>query len=136
MSANTVGKQKTFWIWLLIIVAVIAGLLAFLDAARYMGWLPIAALGDLKFFLPSASWLGAGLAVITGLIWFWVARMLNNLDPRGWLFVAVIAVLNLVLLVLALIGQSTFQSISLALIVNLVALIIAILPSTKAAFGQ
>lgn len=136
MSTSSSGKQRTFWIWLLIAISVIAGLLGFLDAARYMGWLPIAALGDLKFFLPSASWLGAFFAGVVGLIWFWVARMLYNLDPRGWLFVVVIAVVNLVLLGLAILGQSTFQSVMLALIVNAVALIIGILPSTKAAFGQ
>lgn len=136
MATSSAGKKRTFWIWLLIAICVIAGLLAFLDAARYMGWLPIVALGDLKFFLPSARWLGAFFAAVVGLIWFWAARMLYALDPRGWLFVAVIAVVNLVLLVMALIGRSTFQSISLALIVNAVALIIAMLPSTKAAFGQ
>lgn len=136
MSTSSKSKNRTIWIWLLIIIAIVAGLLAFVDAARYMGWLPIVALGDLKFFLPSASWLGAFFAGVVGLIWFWVAKMLYDLDPRGWLFVAVIAVVNLVLLVLSLIGQSTFQSISLALIANVVALIIAMLPSTKAAFGQ
>lgn len=136
MSTSSKSKNRTIWIWLLIIVAVVAGLLAFLDAARYMGWLPIAALGDLKFFLPSASWLGAIFAAIAGLIWFWVAKMLYDLDPRGWLFVVIIAILNLVLLGLALIGQSTFQSILPAVLVNAIGLIIAILPSTKAAFGQ
>lgn len=136
MSNQSARPQKTIWIWLLIIVAVVAGLLALLDAARYMGWLPIVALGDMKFALPSANWLGAMLAGINALIWFWVASMLNKLDPRGWLFVAVIAVLNIVLLLLAIIGQTTFQAISLALLVNVIALVIAMLPSTKAAFGQ
>jgi hypothetical protein len=136
MSTSSKGRERTIWIWVLIVVAVVAGLLAFLDAARYMGWLPIAALGDLKFFLPSASWLGAIMSGIVGLIWFWVAKMLYDLDPRGWLFVVVMAVLNLVLLALALFGQSTFQSILPALLVNAIGLIISILPSTKAAFGQ
>jgi hypothetical protein len=73
--------------------------------------------------------------VILAAIWFWVAVKLYNLDPRGWLFVVVIAVVNLIFLLLALIGQTTFQSIMFEVILNAVALLIGLLPSTKAAFG-
>jgi hypothetical protein len=136
MSNTVTGRSRTIWVWILIVVAVLAGIHNLLDAARYMGWLPIAALGNLNFFLPSANWLGALLAVGLALIWFWVARMLYNLDPRGWLFVVVIAVVNLIFLGLALIGQTSFQAVSLAVVLNVIALIIGLLPSTKAAFGQ
>lgn len=134
--ASSTNRSRTIWIWLLIIVAFVIGVFNLLDAARLMGWLPIAALGDLKFFMPNASWLGAIMYVILALIWFWVARNLYNLDPRGWLFVAAIAVINLIFLFMALFGQSTFQSIMVEVFLNAIALIIAMLPSTKAAFGQ
>ena len=38
-------KEKTWAVYILFILAIIAGLLAFVDAARYMGWLPVATLG-------------------------------------------------------------------------------------------
>ena len=38
-------KQRTWAIYVLFILAIIAGIMALLDAARYMGWLPIASLG-------------------------------------------------------------------------------------------
>jgi hypothetical protein len=130
-------KQRTWAVYILFILAIIAGILALLDAARYMGWLPISittALGELKFTLPSAQWLGAILSAIVGVIWFVVAKWIWDLNESGRLFILVIAVVNLIILVLAILGQSTIQSVMLALIVNILALVLALLPSTEAAF--
>jgi len=134
-----VRRERTCLITLLAILAVIAGINAFLDAARYMGWLPFLVntpLGEIKFAVPQAQWLGAILAAIVGVIWFAVARQLWNLDPRGWLFIVVIAIFNLILLFLAVLGQTTFASVLPGILLSGAALIIALLPNTKAAFGM
>ncbi|MCW5848337.1 MAG: hypothetical protein KIS95_13980 [Anaerolineae bacterium] len=136
MSNTVTGRSRTIWIWVLIIVAVLIALSDLLDAARYMGWLPIAALGDLDFALPSASWLGSLMSLLLAGIWFWVARKLYDLDPQGWLFVVSIAVINLIFLLMALLGNSTFSAILPGVVLNVIALVIGMLPSTKAAFGQ
>jgi len=101
---------------------------------RHLGILPVAEVLSLKFY--DMSWLGAILSAIVAVIWFTVARQLWNLDPQGWLFVVVIAILNLALLLAAVLGRTTFQAVSLTVVVNAAALILALLPSTKAAFGQ
>ncbi len=129
-------RERNWAVWVLAALAFVAGLLALVDAARYMGWLPIAALGDLKFVVPSVNWLGAFLSVIVGFIWFGVAKQLYDLNPQGWLFVVVIAAFNLILLGLALLGRSTWSAVSLGLLVSAAALVLALLPGTKAAFGQ
>ncbi len=136
MSTTKPARERTFWVWILVAIAVFAGINALLDAARYMGWLPIATLGDLTFALPSASWLGAILSGVVGLIWFWVAMQLYNLNPQGWLFVVVMAVLTLIMAFLGWIGSGTFQSVLPALLLGGLGLIIGLLPSTKAAFGM
>ena len=127
-------KERTWAVYILFILAIIAGILAFVDAARYMGWLPIATLGELSFALPSAYWLGALLSALVGVIWFVVAKWIWDLNESGRLFVLVIAVVNLIILVLAILGASTFQSVALGVIVNVVALVLALLPSTEEAF--
>ena len=127
-------KERTWAIYILFILAIIAGLLAFVDAARYMGWLPIATLGELKFTLPSAQWLGALLEAMVGVIWFVVAKWIWDLNESGRLFVLVIAVVNLIILLLAILGQTTFSAVALGVIVNVLALILALLPSTEEAF--
>jgi len=60
--------------------------------------------------------------------WIW------NLNPSGWLFVVVISVINLIFLFLAILGQTTFSAVLLQIVVNAAALILALIPSTKAAF--
>ena len=67
-------------------------------------------------------------------IYLWVFRMLWNLDPQGWLFVVVVAVLNLIIAFVSIIGQSTWQSMMPALLINGLVLLYSLLPGTKAAF--
>lgn len=136
MPRSSMPRARNWAVWVLVFLAIVAGILAFLDAARYMGWLPIAALGNIQFFVSSAGWLAAIFSAIAGVIWFMVASWLYNLNPQGWVFVIIIAILNLVLLGLAILGSTAFASVSLAVIVNAAALLLALLPGTQAAFGQ
>jgi predicted flap endonuclease-1-like 5' DNA nuclease len=134
MSYQPAKRERTFAVVILAGLAVIAGLLSFLDAARYMGWLPIATFGDMNFVLPNASWFAAIMAGIVGIIFLVVASWLWNLNPSGWLFVVVITIFNLIFLFLALLGQTSFGDVMWQIIVNAVALILALIPSTKQAF--
>ena len=119
---------------LLAILAAIAGILAVVDVLRFLGLLPIVALGPVDFF--GVSILGAIMAGIVAAIWFWAAAKLWNLDPQGWLFVVVIAAVYLIFDLVAILGGSSFQSVLPSILVSGLALILGILPSTKEAFGQ
>lgn len=132
---SAAAARRTLPIIILAILAVVAGISAVVDTLRLMGWLPAfeTAVGDLEFY--RINWFAAILTGVVALIWFATAGQLWRLDPRGWLFVAVIATINLVFLVLAWFSSS-FQAVMLGLAVNVVALILAMLPSTQAAFGM
>jgi hypothetical protein len=134
-----VQRHRTWVVVLLAILAVLAGIMALVDAARYMGWAPVAVttmLGEYKFVMPQANWFGALMEVIVALIWFMVAGWLWKLNPSGWLFMVVIAVINLIFLLFAIFGQTTMQAIALPALLNILVLILAFIPGTKAAFGQ
>jgi hypothetical protein len=133
MSAKAPAR-RTLLITILAILAVVAGVLAVIDTLRFLGLLPFYTLGELKFF--NTSFFGAILSGLVALIWFSTAAQIWRLDPRGWLFIVTIATLNLIFLVMALIGRSTWEAVALGIVVNAVALIIGLLPSTKAAFGM
>lgn len=133
MSAKAPAR-RTLLITVLAILAVVAGVLAVIDTLRFLGLLPFYTLGELKFF--NTSFFGAILSGLVALIWFSTAAQIWRLDPRGWLFIVTIATLNLIFLVMALIGRSTWEAVALGIVVNAVALIIGLLPSTKAAFGM
>ena len=76
------------------------------------------------------------MAGLVAVIWFWAAKMLWTLNPQGWLFVVVMAVINLIFVAAAIIGNSSFQAMLPAIVVNALALILGLLPGTKAAFAQ
>ena len=125
--------KRTAGITILAIVAVAAGLVAVVDTIRYLEWLfsPLSFLGS--------PFLGAALSGLVALIWFSVAAQIWRVDPRGWLFMVAIATIYLIFDVIALIAADSFEvALELlmpSLVINLLALILGLLPSTKREFG-
>ncbi|SBU01549.1 membrane protein of unknown function [Candidatus Promineifilum breve] len=136
MAATKTARSRTIWIWLLIIAAVLIAISDLLDAARFMGWLDTPMFDELEFVSPGVFWLGAFMSLLLAAIWFFTAVRLYNFDPRGWLFVVAIATINLIFLAMALFSGNTFSDIMWGVILNVAALVLGLLPSTKAAFGQ
>jgi hypothetical protein len=68
-------------------------------------------------------------------IWVWLVRMLWNVDPQAWLFLAVITVFNLILDFVAMIGSAAWTDVSISFLLNVIILIYVMLPGTKRAFG-
>ncbi len=134
MNEATAVPKRTIWIDILTLVAVLAGVAAVIDTFRFLGWLPIADLWGLEFY--DRSWLGAMMSGLVAFIWFMTASQLWNLDPRGWIFVVVIAILNLILLGLSAIGGSTWQSVMPGVVLSSVVILLGLLTSTREAFGQ
>jgi hypothetical protein len=122
--------KRTAAVYILAVIAVIAGVVALFDVLRY-----------LEFMFSPLRFLGGGLfgAILSGLvaiIWFWAAARIWNLDPRGWLFMVSIAAIYLIFDVVALIAGTPIDLMMGSIIINLLALIIGLLPSTKEVFGQ
>jgi hypothetical protein len=126
--------NRPFSVTLLAILAGLAGISGVLDVLRLLHILPMAQLGELNFY--GFSLFGAIFAAIVAAIWFWAMIRIWNLDPQGWMFVVVIAIVYLIFDVVALIAGTPWQSVSLSVILSALALLLGLLPSTKAAFGQ
>jgi hypothetical protein len=78
---------------------------------------------------------GVTVLAILAAIYIWLVRMLWNLDPRGWLFVAALSTLNIIFAFISIVGLSSWQAMLPTLIINGLALIYCLLPDTKEAFG-
>jgi hypothetical protein len=130
------GRHRTFAVTVLAIIAVLAGLWNVVDTLRYLGLIPIVEVMGFGLKLWNINWLGAILSGIVALIWFSVAGQLWKLDERGWLFVVLIAAFDLFFLLLSMFGGTTFQAIAPLVLLCAVALLLAMLPSTKEAFGR
>lgn len=134
MSDAAAGPQRTIWIDILTLLAVLAGVAAVLDTLRFLGILPIPNAWGLQLY--DRSWLGALLSGLVAAIWFSTAWQLWNLDPRGWIFVVVVAIVNLVLLGISWLGGSTWQAIMPGVVLASVVILLGLLTSTREAFGQ
>ena len=126
-------KKRPFGVTLLALLAGLAFLAALIHTLQMLHLFPISGpFGETHFF--TFDLLGAFLWGVMAAIYLWVFRMLWNLDPQGWLFVVVIATLNLILAVMSIFGDSTWQSMLPSLVVNGLVLIYGLMPGTKSAF--
>ncbi len=116
------------------ILAILAGILFVLNAIitlRFLGFLPFIGPLDTRIF-------NLWYALLYGLlayIWFWVARMLWQVDPQGWMFVAFLSVMNLSFDFIILITGGSWYDVNASVILNALVLIYVMLPGTKEAFG-
>ena len=125
------ARNRPFVVTILAILAGLAAIQALIYTLQMLHLLPIW-IGNVRFF--TFDFWGALLWGIMTLIWIWVFTMLWNVNPQGWLFMVFLSGLNLVLAVLSIIGNSSWQAMSTAIIINGLVLIYCMLPNTKKAF--
>ncbi len=102
------AKSRPIGITILAILALLGALVAAYYAFQLFTVSTVGLFGgSVRFF--AFGVLGAALWAIMFLIYLWVFRMLWNLDPQGWTFLAIISTLNLILALLSLFGESSLQ---------------------------
>ena len=125
------SSSRPFGVAVLAALALLGALAAAINALQFLHLLPIT-VGSLAFF--GFDLLGAVLSIALALIYLWVAKMLWELDPQGWLFVVFMASINLIFDVVAVIGLSSVQALSGSILVNVLMLVYCFWPATRAAF--
>jgi hypothetical protein len=133
MFPMTMTRSRPIGVTLLAILAGVAAVVAAIHTLQFLHLFP--------FFLGSVAFFGFDLlaAVLWGVltaIWVWVAKMLWELDPQGWMFLVILAFLNLMLDFLALFGPSSWEALLPGIVVNAVILAYCLWPRTREAFGQ
>ncbi len=126
-------KHRPFGITLLAIFVGIAAVVAVFHTLQFLHLMPFF-LGPISFF--AFDLLGALLWGLNSLILIWVTSSLWNLRQEGRLFILVIAILNLILAIMSVLGQSTLQAMLPAILINLIILIYCLLPNVDAAFKE
>ncbi len=119
------------------ILAVFAGILCVINAIitlRFLGFLPFIGPVDIVDIRVFSIW----YALLYGLlayIWFWVTKMLWEVDPQAWTFLLFITVMNLSFDFIILITGGSWYDINISVILNALILLYIMLPGTKEAFG-
>ena len=129
--------NRPFGVTLLAILAGIAAVLAGVRTLQYLGLIPFTVdflIGDFSFRTFNI-WAALMWGLLTW-IWVWLVRMLWNVQPEAWLFLAVITVFNLILDFIVLVGGGTFEDIAASFLLNALILIYVMLPGTKRAFDM
>ena len=126
-------KQRPWGVIVLTVLAVIAGLWDVWHVLLSLRILTVN-FGPFNFF--GQGLFGALTWGILALIWFTVARWLWRLEPSGWLFVVLTCILNLIMNFVSWIGGAPVTLLGLNTLLPLIALLIAALPSTRAAYGR
>ena len=121
--------KRTAAIYILTILAFVAGFAAIIDVFRYLGW----ALSELSFL--GSPILGGILSALVAAIWFWAGFRIWNLDPQGWLFLVSIAAIYLIFDVISWIAGTPIELLLPSILLSGLALILGILPSTREEFG-
>jgi hypothetical protein len=129
------SKRRPIGVMLLAVLAALAGIAATIHTLQMLHLWPIKTTyfgREVNFF--DFNLIGAALWGMLAAIYFWLVWSLWKVDARAWLFLVVLASLNLILAVLSIIGQSTWQAMLPTLIVNGLILFYCLLPGTKEAF--
>lgn len=120
------------------VLAILSAIAAFFAAVHVLQALTILPLFSLGVRLPQANWWSALMWLLMVWVWSWLFRMLWNVEPQAWMFLAIISVFNLILDTMSILFGgygTTFSDYSLSFLVNGAILLYVMLPSTKAAFG-
>ena len=130
-------NNRPFGVTVLAILATLAAILAGVRTLQYLGIIPF----TIDFFIGEFSFRTFNLwaAFMWGLltwIYIWLVRMLWNVQPEAWLFLAVITVFNLILDFIVLVGGGTVEDIGAAFLLNALILLYIMLPGTKKAFDM
>jgi len=128
---STAKPHRPIGITILAVLALLAALAALLHTLQMLHILPMF-LGPVKFF--SFDLIGAIIWGVMTALYAWLFRALWTMDLRGWLFVIVLAGLNLIMDGISILGASTLAAMLPSLIINALILIYALSPGVKEAF--
>ncbi len=126
------SNHRPFGVTLLALLAGAAALVNIWHTLQMLHLLPVS-VGEHRFF--TFDFVGAILFGLLAAIYIWVFLKLWNVSPEGWLFVTILSLLNLILAFVSIIGESTFEAMLPALLVNGLIILYALLPGTRQAFG-
>jgi hypothetical protein len=125
-------KNRPFGVTLLAILAGLAAVVAIFHTLQMLHLLPLS-LGPLRFF--TFNLLGAILWGIMALIYIWLVRMLWSVNPQAWMFLVILAIINLILDFVSWLGGSPWAAMLPSVLINAVILIYCLLPGVRKEFG-
>ena len=94
-------------------------------------------LTTLKNDLKGHALLYSGLLMYGLLVWvyIWLTMALQRVEPGAWMFLVIVTMFYLILDFFSLFGATTWEDVSVSVIVNAIILLYCMLPGVRTAFG-
>jgi hypothetical protein len=124
--------HRPIGITIIAILAAVATIFSAIHTLQYLHLLPFF-MGPMAFF-GFDIW-GALLWGLSTLIYAWVVVQLWNVNPQGWMFLVILSILNIILDVISIIGQTSVSAVAPSIVINAIVLIYVMTPGVKRAFG-
>ena len=125
-------KKRPIGVTILAVLAALAAIWAGFRVLQFLGIFPFW-FGPVPF--RSFSLFAALMWGLMVWVYAWLTKMLLDIDPQAWMFLAVISVFNLILEFITLVGGAEWGDVVVSFVINGLILIYVMLPGTKQAFG-
>ena len=128
------ARERPVGVTILAILAGIAAVFAAVHALQFLGIIPF-------FIGPSGykvHFFSFWYALMYGLlvwVYIWLTMALWRVEPQAWMFLVIVTMFYLILDLFTLIGATTWQDVSVSIIVNGIILLYCMLPGVRRAFG-
>src|SRR5437764_13552187 len=127
-------KERPVGVTILAILAGIAAVFAAIHALQFLGIIPFV-IGPSGYKVHYFSFWYALMYGLLVWVYIWLTRALWRAEPQAWMFLVIVTMFSLILDFFSLIGATTWQDVSVSVIVNAVILLYCMLPGVRSAFG-
>ena len=127
-------RQRPIGVTILAILAGIAAVLAAIHALQFLGIIPFF-VGPSGYKVHYFSFFSALMYGILVWIYVWLVQMLWKVEPQAWLFLVFVAVFELFLGFISMLGATTWEDVSGSIIISAIILLYCMLPGVRSAFG-
>jgi hypothetical protein len=134
MNELAQAKERPVGVTILAVLAGIAAVLAAFHALQFLGIFPFI-LGPSGYKFRYFSFWYALMYGLLVWVYVWLVQMLWRVDRQAWMFLVVVTMFYLILDLFMLIGATTWQDVSVSIIVNGIVLLYCMLPGVRSAFG-
>jgi hypothetical protein len=134
MSEVSQAKARPLGVTILAILAGLAAVLAAIHALQFLGLFPFV-LGPRGYKVHYFSFWDALLYGILVWLYVWLTLMLWRVQSGAWMFLVIITVFYLILDGFLLLGATSWEDVSVSILLNAVILIYCMLPGVRSAFG-
>ena len=127
-------RERPIGVTILAILAGIAAVLAAIHALQFLGIFPFV-IGSSGYKVHAFSFWYALMYGLLVWVYIWLTMMLWRVQPGAWMFLVIVTLFYLTLDFISMIGASTWQDVSVSIIVNAIILLYCMLPGVRTAFG-